>query len=300
MKKMATIEFIQKAKNVHGDRYDYSKSNYVNTRIAVDICCHEHGVFQQTPSNHLLGQNCPICMKRGKSNNERFIVSAKEVHGNKYDYSKVIYVGNKTKVEIICKEHGIFEQTPTSHLFGNGCPKCNGGIISDCCEFIDKAKEIHGDKYDYSLVEYVNSQTKIKIICYEHGIFKMKPNNHLSGQCCPQCRNKSFGEKYINDWLIKHSIEFERQKCFDNCKNIKQLKFDFWIPNKNILIEYDGKQHYEPIKYMGGENGFKSVRINDKIKTEYASNNNFILLRIPYIERKNLFIILKNNIIINN
>ncbi len=293
MKKLTIIEFIEKARKIHDNKYDYSKVNYINGRNVVKILCKRHGLFQQTPSNHLAGQNCPVCMNKGKSNVDRFINSAKQVHGERYDYSIIKYLNNKTKINIICKEHGIFEQIPTRHLCGDGCSKCNGGVISNYIEFINKANNIHNNIYDYSKVNYINSQTKVKIICSEHGVFEMKPNNHLLGQCCPQCKNKSFGEKYINNWLINHSIKFERQKSFNDCKNSKLLKFDFWIPNKNTLIKYDGKQHYVPIEHMGGEMSFKSVQTNDKIKTKYAMNNNLNLLRIPYTERKNLSNILK-------
>jgi len=298
MKKLTTIGYIEKANHVHGDRYDYSMTNYINNRTIVDIICKVHGLFQQNASNHLAGQNCPICMGKGRGNTERFIDAAKEIHDDSYDYSLVKYVDNKSKIKIRCKEHGVFEQRPTRHLSGDGCPMCNGGVKLNRDEFIENAREKHENKYDYSLVEYVNSQTKVNIICQKHGVFEMKPNSHISGQECPHCKNKSFGENFIYNWLFKHSIEFETQKSFNNCKNIKRLKYDFWIPNKNILIEYDGKQHYTPIKYMGGEMGFKSVQTNDRIKTEYAINNGFKLLRIPYTERKNLSNILKNNIII--
>lgn len=297
MKKLTTEEFILKAKKVHGDRYDYSSTKYLNTRTVVDICCPEHGIFHQTPTNHLSGQNCPTCMNRGKSNNERFINSAKKVHGDKYDYSLVNYMGSKTKIQIICNEHGVFEQRPTRHLSGDGCPKCMGGVKISQDEFINRARELHGDKYDYSLVKYINSQIKVKIICPEHGVFEMKPNNHLSGQSCPQCKSKSFGEKQILKWLTNNTIKFKTQKVFDDCKNQRQLPFDFYLPEYNMLIEYDGKQHYEPIEYMGGKFGFEYRKQNDKIKSEFAEKNNIDLLRISYKEVNDISMLLKNKLI---
>ena len=187
MKKLTTIKFIEKANYVHNGKYNYSKTYYVNNRTVVDIICKEHGLFQQNASNHLAGQNCPICVGRGKGNTKRFVTSAKKTHDNRYDYSLVEYINNKSKIKIICKEHGVFEQSPTRHLTGDGCPKCNGGVKSNRDEFINKVIIIHDNKYDYSLIKYINSQTKVKIICKKHGVFEMKPNHHLSGQGCGKC-----------------------------------------------------------------------------------------------------------------
>ncbi len=299
MKRLTTIEFIENAKKMHGNRYDYSKCYYVDNRTIVDIICKEHGVFKQTPSNHINGQNCPICMNKGKSNNDRFINAVKKIHDDKYDYSLVDYKKNTKKIKIICKIHGVFEQRPHRHLQGDGCPKCNGGVKISQDEFINKAINLYNNKYDYSQVKYINSSTKVNIICVEHGIFSMRPNNHLNGQECPFCKNKSVGEKRIYDWLVNNSIRFETQKTFVDCKNKKQLPFDFYLPDFNTLIEYDGMQHHKPIKFMGGEFGFEYRKLNDNIKTVYAENNNIKLLRISYTERNIISDILKNNIINN-
>lgn len=362
MKKLTTIQFIEKAKHMHGDKYDYSMVNYINNRTVVDIICNEHGLFQQKADNHLAGQNCPICMGKGKSDNERFINAARQKHGDRYDYSLVKYVDNKSKINIFCKEHGIFEQRPKRHLCGDGCPKCNGGVISNHNEFINKANIAHGNKYDYSLINYVNSIIKVKIVCKKHGIFEMKPNNHLLGQgcnkcatenktlttsqfiekaqrihgniydyslvnyrhnaikikivcrehgifeqapsChlngrgCSKCKIKSKGELFIADWLNQNVINFEVQKSFADCKNVLPLRYDFYLPNQNLLIEYDGEPHFKEVKYLGGKKGFELRQTNDKLKTEYAINNGINLLRIPYTERKSLSNILKNNIIV--
>ena len=187
MKKSNTEEFIKKAKKVHGDKYDYSKVNYIGSKIEVTIICPEHGEFKQRPNDHLNGIGCPKCSGHVKLTTEEFIKRAREIHGDKYDYSKVNYINNHTNVIIICPEHGEFKQTPKSHLNGQGCPKCNGGVLQTTEEFIKKAKEIHGDKYDYSKVNYINSYTEVTIICSEHGEFKQKPRAHLKGYGCPKC-----------------------------------------------------------------------------------------------------------------
>ena len=164
-----TETFIEKARKVHGDKYDYSKVNYINSQTKVCIICPEHGEFWQRPNNHLNGWGCSKCSnekthEKQRLTTEEFIEHAIEVHGKKYDYSKVNYINNQSKVCIICHEkdeygieHGEFWQTPNNHLNGNECPRCRKKYKYTTEEFIQKAKLIHGDKYDYSKVEYVNN-----------------------------------------------------------------------------------------------------------------------------------------------
>jgi very-short-patch-repair endonuclease len=159
--------------------------------------------------------------------------------------------------------------------------------------------------------------TKVVIICKNHNIeFTQSPTNHLHGAIgCPVCnknvkprisrkslipnvniikpKTNSAGEKLIEFWLNKNSIDYEKQKTFDGCKNRRKLRYDFYLPNQNVLIEYDGRQHFVSVKSFGGENGFKTTQINDKIKTEYAVNNGYNLLRIPYTEKESISDVLK-------
>ena len=192
---MNTQEFIEKAKKIHGDKYDYSKVEYKGAHTKVCIICPEHGEFCIRVSHFLAGHRCPKCAGNAKLTTDEFIKKAREIHGDKYDYSKVEYKNYDTKVCIICPKHGEFWQIPRYHLNGKGCPKCAGNIRLTTEEFIRRAKEVHGDKYDYSKVEYVNSQTKVCIICPEHGEFWTFPNNHLKCEC-PKCvRNKQADSK---------------------------------------------------------------------------------------------------------
>ena len=215
MKKYTTEEFIKKAHETHGDKYDYSKVEYVNARTKVCIICPEHGEFYITPGNFLFGQGCRLCGIKEKSEkrkltNEEFILRARQVHGWKYDYSKINYINIDTKVCIICPEHGEFWQTPYNHLNGNGCPKCANNLNYTTEEFIKRAKEIHGDKYDYSKVEYVNSYNKVCIICPEHGEFYIKPGNHLHGVGCPKCKGKyKTTEEFINEIKKIHDNKYD-------------------------------------------------------------------------------------------
>ena len=198
---MDTKTFIEEAKKVHGNKYQYSNVNYINKTTKVCIICPEHGEFWQTPKAHIsLGYGCKrcgrkVCAQKKSKTKEAFILQSREIHGWKYDYSKVNYVNSFSKVCIICPEHGEFWQTPHDHLKGNGCPACgnnkkrNGRLLTTT-KFIEKAIAKHGNRYDYTKVDYTNCSTKVCIICPEHGEFWQTPNSHLSGQGCPLCRNK--------------------------------------------------------------------------------------------------------------
>jgi very-short-patch-repair endonuclease len=169
-----------------------------------------------------------------------------------------------------------------------GCPKCAKVNLSEQFsltkkEFIVKSRNIHGEMYDYSLVDYKNYMTKVDIICSKHGIFKQTPNAHLQNQGCPLCR-ESKGEKRIRKYLSKRSVIFERQKKFSMCKFKEELPFDFYLPEKNMLIEYDGRQHFEPINVFGGQMGLLETQRNDRIKNKFVEDNDISLLRINYKE----------------
>ena len=187
-RRLTTPEFIDKAKAVHGDRFDYSSVDYVNAHTNVTIICPNHGPFPQTPNNHLSGQGCPDCGGSKPLTTASFIQKAKAVHGDHYDYSEVEYVNAHTYVTIICTDHGPFRQTPNKHLSKNGCPDCGGSKILTTEEFIERAKAIHGDRYNYSQVKYVNKSTNVTIICLDHGAFDQTPANHVRNeQGCPDC-----------------------------------------------------------------------------------------------------------------
>jgi very-short-patch-repair endonuclease len=155
-------------------------------------------------------------------------------------------------------------------------------------EFTERSKGIHGEKYDYSKVNYINNYTKIEIFCFKHGSFWQIPYNHLRGKGCPICRN-SKGELKIYNFLKENDIPFIQQKWFKNCRNDitnRVLRFDFYIPSKNLLIEYDGKQHFVSKGYIGSficsEDTLKNIKLKDEIKNEFVKNNNIDLLRISY------------------
>ena len=224
-----------------------------------------------------------------KITTQEFIEKAKLTHGTKYDYSLVDYKGTNDKVKIICKIHGEFSQRASAHLNNQGCMECrlcNRRTGLDI--FIKRCVEIHGNKYDYSLVvNYVNTLTKIKIICKKHGLFEMTPKHHsIRKQGCPTCK-ESIGEIEISKYLNDKRISYIPQYKFESCKNINLLPFDFYLPEYNICIEFNGIQHYKPIEFFGGTNSFNTQLDRDKIKKEYCYNNDIPLIIIKYNENIN-------------
>ena len=212
--------FIEKAKKVHGDKYDYSKVEYRNSKIKVCIICPEHGEFWQRAYIHLGGCGCIKCAKdKNKKhvylNTEKFIEKSKDIHGDKYDYSKVEYRNIKEKVCIICPEHGEFWQRAEDHLKGRGCSKCSGRIKENN-DFITKCKNKHGDVYDYNQTIYKNLNTKISYLCPSHGVIHQLPSNHLK-YGCPEC-----GKEY---YLLEKKDEY--RKIFFDKINKMHNKYDY-------------------------------------------------------------------------
>jgi very-short-patch-repair endonuclease len=239
-------EVIERFKKVHGDTYDYSLVEYEGQGNKVIIVCPVHGDFPQKPGNHVNGDGCPDCgyIKRGNSSRkttEKFIEDAKLVHGDTYDYSLVAYVKGNSKVLITCKKdrHGVFSQKPNNHLQGSGCPDCGEKIRSEKRklnqkEVLERLKKVHGDEYDYSLVEYVEAHTKISIRCRKdgHGIFEQTLNNHLRGQGCPKC-----GIIKSDTKRTKSTVDFIKQaKEVHPDKNYGYDKVDYKVAIKEVII----------------------------------------------------------------
>ena len=295
-KKKTKEEFIKAAKEKHGDKYDYSKVNYVGALTKVCIICTKHGEFEQRPADHIKGKGCPTCggkmsRKNRSSSKEDFIIKARKVHGEKYDYSKVEYVNNKTKLCIICPEHGEFLQTPSSHLQGKGCQKCGVENRSKKRtlkkeEFIKNGCEKHGDKYDYSKVKYVNARTKVCIICLEHGEFWQIPTEHIQGKGCQKC-NLSHLERSVINYLDEVGITYDYQKRFDW---LGRQSLDFYLPDYNIGVECQGIQHFESVEYFGGNKGFKKTLERDKRKKALCEKHDVKLLYFGDTPNYNTFL----------
>ena len=223
-----------------------------------------------------------------RERSELFHKNATALHNGLYDYSKFVYDQNKTKGIIICKKHGEFLQSPNNHLKGQGCPRCvcNRKVFRRE-EFVEQSAKTHNNLYDYSKFVYYDSHTKGIIICQRHGEFYQIPNKHLNGQGCPKC-NLPKGEVIIGKWLAENGIKYEPQKRFDSCINPRtgrKLTFDFFVEGRNILIEFDGPQHFKVGKignHFMSSLELKRIQTRDKIKTKFAYTNNITLIRIPY------------------
>ena len=289
--KYTNEEFIIKARRIHGEKYDYSKVNYNGLKEKVAIICPIHGEFTQYASAHLKGAECPVCgtgyhvvKKDGakiKINKSLFLAKSKETHTIKYDYSKVSFVGEKEKICIICPEHGEFWQSAGYHMRGGNCPKCAGSYNLNTKEFIEKAKKIHGDKYDYSKVDYKNYSTKVCIICPEHGEFWQIPNNHLFGAGCPTCPESNM-EGELRLILEKNNIKYEQEKSFSWLRFKKKMYLDFYLPDYNLAIECQGGQHFFPVNLFGGEEFFNKTIERDKLKHELCGQHG---IRVLYFSK---------------
>ena len=224
-----------------------------------------------------------------KINTEIFIERAKKKHGDLYDYSKVKYINSVTKVEIICPIHGSFFQTPAKHINGKRCPYCFGTKRKTTEEFIQEAQKIHGNKYDYSKTIYgKNNRDPVEIICPIHGSFWQTPVHHINNKCgCPKC-NRSHGETFLADYFNNNNIKYEENFIVSVPIEIRPtgiIKIDFYLPEYNTFVEYNGKQHYIMQEGFGGQLKFDKQVIRDEYLRKYCKENNINLIEIPYTEK---------------
>jgi len=288
-KKLTTEEFIENSIRAHGKKYNYSDAVYKNAHEDVSIICSKHGTFFQKPYKHTnQGQGCPKCGK-GVVEYQEFLTRANKIHNVKYKYFPLTFINMNSKTKIECLDHGVFWQTPQSHVKGNGCHKCSGKERITLKSFVKRAEKIHGKKYNYSSIKkIINNVSKIKIFCEEHGSFMQTPDAHLNQkQGCPFCR-ESKGERKIDIFLSQNGFEFYREKTFLNCINPetkRRLRFDFYLPKENICIEYDGKQHFTPMTKFGGAQGFEQIKKRDEIKNLFCEKEGINLVRITYKDK---------------
>lgn len=288
--------FKQRFIKAHGNKYDYSKVEYINPKTKVCIICPEHGEFWQIPNDHAYGRGCPKCGQKVQTkSNKDFIEQANTIHNNKYCYNKTEYINNKTPVIIICSEHGEFKQAPQDHLKGHGCPKC-GHILSTLSKkksldtFIEEAKQIHGpDTYNYDKVSFNTVKDQIIIKCNTcQSEFITTPDMHVNSETgCPHCRKMSSGEKTINKFLIDNNINYISQYQIDIDSSINstgKAYIDFYLPKLNIAIEYNGTQHYQYNSYFhkGGVLDFERQQRRDEYVRNYCKENNIKLIEIRY------------------
>jgi Zn ribbon nucleic-acid-binding protein len=286
-------EFIEKANLIHKNEYDYSKTKYINNYTKIIIICREHGEFIQKPSTHINDKiGCAKCgYKKLAADNsmgqEEFIKKANEKHDNKYDYTETIYVNNRTPIKIYCKKHNIFEQIPTTHLSGSGCPTCGTDTMKEKLklstdDFIKKANIMHNNKYDYSMVDYINNNTKVKIKCLKHGFFYQQPNAHIYGENgCPKCSKMGYSYKAIY-WLnfVSYLDNIEIQHA-ENGSEYKipgtNYKVDGYCAKTNTVYEFNGCIfHGCPMCHNPNDISPINKKIYKHLYQETISRKNFI------------------------
>lgn len=373
---LTTEDFIKEARAVHGDRYDYSKTVYIKAKQEVVITCREHGDFKMLPYSHVkLGCNCPECAGRTPWTKELLEKRGREKYGNRFDYSMSNVNGKDGVIKIKCNICGtVFESTPHNHIGGlqGGCPTCRYNYVAESNkipfnEFVRRAKEEHGDKYSYHEETYTNISSKTTITCKKHGdfeqyaiahvngcgcdycaresigeslmlntdifrqrakdkygdrfdltdtiyngwdknvtikcntcgeYFEQMPNNFLRGFGCPNC-NLSNGETKIKFFLEDCNINFKQQYALPNevlfCSN-KNLFVDFFLPDHNTIIEYNGQQHYKPIGFFGGKERYVQQVERDNSLRQYCKEHKIKLIEIPYTDFDNIENILKKEL----
>lgn len=226
---------------------------------------------------------------------EEYVKKCQATHGDRYDYNNVRYVHSDTKVAIICKVHGLFQQWPSDHRRGFGCPQCSGKAKHTTESFIELARSVHGELYDYSTVVYEGMNALINITCRKHGIFQAKPTWHVHGTQigCPVC-NASKGEIRVEEVLKQIGVAFEKQKTFKGCRG----RFDFYIPSINLCIEYDGAQHFSVNQQRSRDLNerqqmFEDIKRRDSVKNKYCKEKGIDLLRINYTQYSNIELLIK-------
>ena len=280
-KKLTKEEFILKARQIHGWKYDYSKVEYKNARTKVIIICPEHGEFKQTPDNHLHGFGCKTCSKTYK-NTEMFINDSIKAHGNKYNYRNTKYINSKTKVKIICPIHGEFEQLPSNHI-RCGCPKCKGKNKTTE-DFITEANKKHNFKYTYDKSIYNGAYKEVIITCKKHGDFLQIAHDHLSGHGCPLCKNSKM-EECVSSILSEIGVKYEQEKTFDWLIYEKNMYLDFYLPEYNVAIECQGEQHFREVKLWGGKEMFLKRKKRDEAKKNLCEKNGIEIIYINYNDK---------------
>lgn len=268
-KKYNSESFIEKSNQIHNFKYNYSKTIYNGSRYKVIITCPIHGDFSKRADQHLYGQGCPKCGYSNvgqdkKYSLEQFVSKVNSIHNNKYDYSFTDYINVDTKIKIICPIHGIFEQLPKSHLQGRGCPECGNILqananLKDTSQFILEAKLIHGDRYNYSKVNYITGIKKVSIICSQHGKFTQTPASHLQGKGCPHCNRVGYTRtnwiKFCNSKPNSTPTTYII-RCFNEFENFIKIG----ITSNNVQKRFSDPQHmpysYEILKEFKGSPDF--------------------------------------------
>ena len=255
--------------------YDLPVEDYKGNKIKIKHRCNKGHIYYQTPGAHLRGQGCPICSRNKKKTSQQYYNECKE---KGLDLPVEDYINNNTKVKHKCSKGHIYLQTPSHHLQGEGCPLCKGSFLKTNQKYYSECKD---RGLDLPNGNYINAQTKITHRCSKGHLYSQRPYSHLEGYGCPIC-NESHGEKYIRNYLDKNNIKYIPQKRFHDLKDKTYLSYDFYLPKQKVLIEYQGRQHYNQNEYFGGKKQFEKQQLHDKLKNQYAKDNGYKLLELKY------------------
>lgn len=286
IRKYTTEEFILESKRIYGDdRFSYQNTIYVNNHTDVIITCPIHGDFSIDPKTFLstnmkMKEPCPYCDLYHEVDTNKFIQKARQVHGDKYIYDKVIYTGNRNHVIITCPIHGDFYQRPHEHLLGHGCYSCcNSGIFLGTEEFIRRAHQVHGDRYGYDKVTYVNNSTPVIITCPIHGDFYQRPNNHLLGKGCQECsKSRSILEETMIKYMNSQGIYYIPQMSWEWLVHKNKQTVDFYVPDYNIAIECQGIQHFKEVDFFeSGRDNFEQRLKRDENKQRLCLEHGILI-----------------------
>jgi hypothetical protein len=284
-KELEKKRYVDLATRVHDGKYGYGNVIYVNSTEKVEIDCPSHGPFWQGLYAHAKrGTACPSCTSQAdRLTQDQFIHQAHIVHGGRYRYDKTQYVTMASMVTITCPKHGDLIQRAGSHLQGNGCIKCHReSQLLPLDKFIEKAKAIHSDSYDYSKVDYQGNKKPVEIICTVHGSFWQRPNTHISsGNGCQLCQ-ESKGERAVEVFLKKYGIAYIREHRIAP----HLYRYDFYLPDFEIFIEFNGKQHYTPVELFGGEAGYLATVERDRLKSLLVKQHGGRLVVLTHVNLK--------------
>lgn len=285
-KRVTKNEYIKKIKALVGNDYSLiGEFNGLSTKAKFK--CNKCGnIFYSTPNNFVYKHcRCPICKENNHAKSPEKFSSEFKI-ASKGEYTQISkYVRSHTKIMVrhnVCGHK--YEVTPHEFLSGRRCPYCFGNKRKTTKEFSDEVYRDTNGEYKVCS-EYINNKEKVKMkhtLC--NSIYEVTPHDFISGNRCPKCR-ASKGEKLIESILKELNVNYECQKIFKGCTTgIKNsyLKFDFYIQDFNLIIEYDGIQHFKPIDWFGGKSSFDAQKQRDDIKNRFAHDNNILIIRIPY------------------
>ena len=307
-KKYTNEEYKDLVNQTHHGYYDLSLVNYTRGTDKVKVICPTHGEFQIQAKRLLRGCICPQCAKEKvyheitpilntdkkwcKDTTETFCQKVIDKYGEIFDLSRVNYQKSSIKVDVICKQHGLFQITPNKLLMGRGCPICAGNKPLTTESFIDKSKQLYPNLFDYTKTIYKNYSKPVILTCKKHGDFLKTPRNHLKGQSCPICSQSRLEER-IRVLLEQNNLNYIREYSFED---LGRYRYDFFVPNKKLLIECQGIQHFEDIPFFNKKSTWQERYERDKLKYEYAISHGYKIIYLFDKKRtvKNMTIYKKN------